>query len=91
MDIRFLSVEFLNTYLTAYRIFSDAVVLFDTLLQWYYAKAKFDYPKSNTDGHFEKPGRSTNIPLNYIGDYFYQMEYYLPILDQILLFSLLLL
>ena len=61
MDIRFLSVEFLNTYLTTYRIFSNAIVLFDTLLQWYYAKAKFEYPKSNTDGYFEKPGMSMGV------------------------------
>ena len=49
MDVRFLSVEFLNTYLTTYRIFSDAVVLFDSLLQWYYSKAQFEYPNATVD------------------------------------------
>ena len=44
MDVRFLSVEFLNTYLTTYRIFSDAIALLDTLLQWYYSRAQFVYP-----------------------------------------------
>ncbi|XP_065059652.1 ras-specific guanine nucleotide-releasing factor 2-like isoform X2 [Rhopilema esculentum] len=47
IDVRFLSVEFLNTYLTTYRVFSDAIVLFDTLLQWYYTKAQFEYPKAD--------------------------------------------
>ena len=49
MDVRFLSVEFLNTYLTTYRVFSDAIALFDTLLQWYYTRSQFEYPKPHHD------------------------------------------
>ena len=63
MDVRFLSVEFLNTYLTTYRIFSDALNLFDTLLHWYYAKAKFEYPKSNVNYQFGKPGRGIEFSI----------------------------
>ena len=71
MDVRFLSVEFLNTYLTTYRIFSDAVVLFDTLLRWYYAKAKFQYPESNTDSQFEKPSMSLGFPFTHFHDFLF--------------------
>ena len=67
MDVRFLSVEFLNTYLTTCSIFSDAVYLFDTLLRWYYAKAKFEYPKSSTDAIFERS--STTVEFSPKGSY----------------------
>eukprot|EP00794_Sanderia_malayensis_P009753 gene9753-10750_t len=49
LDVRFLSVEFLNTYLTTYQIFINAISLFDTLLQWYYTRAQFDYPACNQE------------------------------------------
>ncbi|XP_068694314.1 ras-specific guanine nucleotide-releasing factor 2-like isoform X2 [Montipora foliosa] len=37
LDIRFLSVDFLNTFLITYRVFTTASALLDTLLEFYYS------------------------------------------------------
>ncbi|XP_029211541.1 ras-specific guanine nucleotide-releasing factor 2-like isoform X2 [Acropora millepora] len=37
LDIRFLSVDFLNAFLITYRVFTSASVLLDTLLEFYYS------------------------------------------------------
>ena len=44
LDIRFLSADFLNTFLITYRVFTSATALLDTLLQFYYSHNAKDYP-----------------------------------------------
>lgn len=44
LDIRFLSADFLNTFLITYRVYTSASALLDTLLQFYYSHNAKDYP-----------------------------------------------
>lgn len=46
-DLRFLSIDFLNTFLLTYRVFTDSVTVLEALKKVFY---NADPPEFNTDG-----------------------------------------
>ena len=62
LDIRFLSVDFLNTFLITYRVFTSATSLLDTLLQFYYANNANDYACVDLVSPTSRKTRSVSLP-----------------------------
>ena len=72
LDVRFLSIDFLNTFLITYRVFTSATTLLDTLVQFYYTRSTKDgSPLSDGYQPNSKKTRSVSLPteaLSYIAD-----------------------
>lgn len=62
LDIRFLSVDFLNTFLITYRVFTSAASLLDTLLQFYYANNAKDCDYLELFSPVSRKTRSVSLP-----------------------------
>lgn len=65
LDTRFLSADFLNTFLITYRVFTTASNLLDTLLQFYYTNNAKDYPLYSATDVFSpisRKVRSVSLP-----------------------------
>ncbi|XP_048583532.1 ras-specific guanine nucleotide-releasing factor 1 isoform X2 [Nematostella vectensis] len=58
LDVRFLSIDFLNTFLITYRVFTHATNLLDTLVAFYYTRSSKDSPSALSDV-FSPGGRKT--------------------------------
>ena len=68
-DVRFLSVEFLNTFLTTYSVFSNAIVILEALIQFYYARDQQDIRKNSkeselTHGPWVSPSESVQFHIS---------------------------
>ena len=62
LDIRFLSVDFLNTFLITYRVFTTAAALLDTLLQFYYSNNAKDFLYVDLFSPVSRKVRSVSLP-----------------------------
>ena len=62
LDIRFLSVDFLNTFLITYRVFTTAAALLDTLLQFYYSNNAKDSLYVDLFSPVSRKVRSVSLP-----------------------------
>ena len=57
-DLRFLSIDFLNTFLLTYRVFSDGVTVLEALKKVYYSPDIHDQPGIDSrDSSVERSGR----------------------------------
>ena len=41
LDVRFMSVEFLNTFLTTHSIFTSSLIVLETIIEFYYTRATY--------------------------------------------------
>lgn len=50
-DLRFLNIDFLNTFLLTYRVFTDGTTILEALKKVFYTPEEDDDPMSPTDSH----------------------------------------
>ena len=70
IDVRFLSVEFLNAFLTTYSIFSNSQIVLDTIIQFYHARKPSRATKQQSnenDGTIERWGSTPALINTYKG------------------------